>query len=90
MTDRENKLIEKACDWLNRNDSYATPTNVKVNELRKFLEDSMQDSSKSPCMYNRTLEERKRGCRFCSAACKGRIKESESKVKPIIIKQEEE
>jgi len=43
MTDKENRLIERACEWLNTHDSYATPTNVMVDELRKYLTDSMQE-----------------------------------------------
>lgn len=28
-----------------------------------------------PCIYNRTLEERVKYCKYCSAACEGRVKE---------------
>ena len=28
-----------------------------------------------PCIYNRTLEERVKYCKYCSAACEGRVRE---------------
>ena len=31
------KLIDEACKWLFKNDSYATPTNVQVDRLREHL-----------------------------------------------------
>lgn len=31
------KLINEACDWLFKNDSYAIPTNVQVDRLREYL-----------------------------------------------------
>lgn len=31
------KLIDEACNWLNKNDSYAIPTNVQVDRLREHL-----------------------------------------------------
>ena len=33
------QLINKACEWLNIHDSYSTPTNVKVLNFRKAMED---------------------------------------------------
>lgn len=35
--DEKDKIIDKACKWLERNDSYAVPTNVQVDRLRAFL-----------------------------------------------------
>lgn len=38
MFDEEKqKLIDEACEWLAKNDSYATPTNVQVDRLRERL-----------------------------------------------------
>lgn len=31
------KLIDEACEWLEKNDSYAIPTNVQVDRLREYL-----------------------------------------------------
>ena len=31
------ELIERACDWLLKNDSYAVPTNIKVRDLKEHL-----------------------------------------------------
>ena len=31
------EVIERAVEWLCTHDSYATPTNVKVEELREYL-----------------------------------------------------
>lgn len=31
------QMIKKACEWLAVNDSYATPTNVMVDNLREHL-----------------------------------------------------
>ena len=31
------QLIDEACEWLARNDSYAIPTNVQVDRLREHL-----------------------------------------------------
>ena len=33
----KDKIIDKACKWLERNDSYAVPTNVQVDRLREHL-----------------------------------------------------
>ena len=32
-----NILINEACKWLEKNDSYAIPTNVQVDRLREYL-----------------------------------------------------
>jgi predicted RNase H-like nuclease len=34
---QKQKLIDKACKWLERNDSYAVPTNLQVDRLREYL-----------------------------------------------------
>ena len=39
MVKGRREAIEKACDWLNTHDSYAKPTNILVEELRKYLEE---------------------------------------------------
>lgn len=31
------QLIDEACEWLTKNDSYAIPTNVQVDRLREHL-----------------------------------------------------
>ena len=33
------EMIEKACSWLELHDSYSTPTNVLVENLRKSLKE---------------------------------------------------
>lgn len=35
--DEKDKIIDKACKWLERNDSYAVPTNVQADRLREYL-----------------------------------------------------
>jgi len=35
--DEKDKIIDEACKWLERNDSYAVPTNVQVDRLREYL-----------------------------------------------------
>lgn len=42
------------------------------NQLLSFI-DSLPEESK--CIYNRTLDERKKFCRYCSAACSVRVEE---------------
>lgn len=34
---RADVFIDKACEWLAKNDSYAIPTNVQVDRLREHL-----------------------------------------------------
>ena len=31
------ELIDKACEWLLKHDSYAVPTNIKVRDLKEHL-----------------------------------------------------
>lgn len=52
--------------------SYADGWIQAYKELLKFI-DSLQEEPK--CIYNRTLEERKKFCKYCSAFCTVRIKE---------------
>lgn len=35
----------------------------------------MSDKVQPKCIYNRTLDERKKSCKYCSAACSVRIEE---------------
>ncbi|MBR4620551.1 MAG: hypothetical protein IKO46_06175 [Salinivirgaceae bacterium] len=35
--DEKDKIIDEACKWLERNDSYAVPTNLQVDRLREYL-----------------------------------------------------
>lgn len=35
----QEKMIDKACDWLLKNDSYAKPTEVLVRDLKKAMEE---------------------------------------------------
>lgn len=36
---QKEETIEKACEWLLKNDSYAKPTEVLVRDLRKAMEE---------------------------------------------------
>ena len=47
------------------------PELVDVDDLPNKEEEPVSDE----CIYNRTLEEKQRSCKFCSAACQVRIKE---------------
>lgn len=40
-----------------------------LNEISTFL-NSLKESA---CIYNRSIEERERCCKYCSAACQARI-----------------
>ena len=36
---QKEQIIEKACEWLLKNDSYAKPTEVLVRDFRKAMEE---------------------------------------------------
>ena len=51
-----------------------TKKNIETNILQ-FIDSLQEEPVSDECIYNRTLEERQRSCKFCSAACQVRIKE---------------
>ena len=44
-------------------------------EIDRLQAQKEEEPVSDECIYNRTLEERQRSCKFCSAACQVRIKE---------------
>lgn len=76
MTDKETILAEIErrynCEKCYPNDREASVAAAVLQELLLFI-DSLPEEPK--CIYNRTLDERKKFCRYCSAACSVRIEE---------------
>lgn len=60
------------------------PELVDVDDLPNKEEEPVSDE----CIYNRTLEERQRSCKFCSAACQVRIKEEPVSDDTMTIRKE--
>ena len=50
---------------------------VSAQEQWELVEEPVSEeiSALLPCLYNRTLEERIETCKYCSAACEGRVKD---------------
>ena len=50
---------------------------IDTLEVKEVQEEPVSNnySALLPCIYNRTLEERVKYCKYCSAACEGRVKE---------------
>jgi hypothetical protein len=84
MTDKEIlKEIKKLADAMYNAAQYLTTDASRLHkamdEYHQFIIHEWREEPVSDeCIYNRTLEERQRSCKFCSAACQARIKESVS------------
>lgn len=90
MTDKVQKIrkdVEKLKDELNSPDAssyteaYIIGATHTINSVLDII-DTLQEEPVSnnysallPCIYNRTLEERVKCCKYCSAACEGRVKQ---------------
>lgn len=57
------------------NDTKKDIISFKNEEPIKWVKEVQEEPVSDECIYNRTLEERQRSCKFCSAACQVRIKE---------------
>lgn len=81
MTDKEKlKEIKKLADAIYYAAQYLTTDASRLHkamdEYHQFIIHEWREEPVSDeCIYNRTLEERQRSCKFCSAACQVRIKE---------------
>jgi hypothetical protein len=42
IAQEKQKLIDEACEWLAKNDSYAKPTHLQVDRLREHLKHKMK------------------------------------------------
>ena len=84
MTDKEKREVKDGVisvfNRFNILDHTATIGGLRDDILRYI--NSLQEEPVSnnysallPCIYNRTLEERVKYCKYCSAACEGRVKE---------------
>ena len=63
--------IDEICD-----DGFVLKENQQEYETLTDLEDFIDSLPEEPkCIYNRTLDERKKFCKYCSAACAVRIEE---------------
>ena len=65
------RIIEEETP-ISKGSDYYHGAKESMEKLLKFV-DSLQEEPK--CIYNRTLEERKKFCKYCSAFCTVRIKE---------------
>lgn len=88
MTDKVQKIrkeVERLQDLtMDKNKNFYSEASAveyyALCNIEHFI-DSMQEEPVSnnsallPCIYNRTLEERVKYCKYCSAACEGRVKE---------------
>lgn len=78
MTEKEklerikSKVKEFRQRWYAINTDFAAGQKGALTDVIAFI-DSMQEEPK--CIYNHSLEERQRFCKYCSAACQVRIKE---------------
>ena len=44
-----------------------------IAEIERLKEKYYKRGKESACIYNRSIEERERCCKYCSAACQARI-----------------
>lgn len=70
MTDKE--LIKQEIEYRLSSGKYSINSKQALEDIIVFI-DSIPEEPK--CIYNKTLEERKKFCKYCSAACVVRIEE---------------